>query len=221
MSTPEDDFIVVPLNMLPSELAGAAPEAVEAEKNRIRDEILCKTNSEIVDADAGRKLSDSNMALLRALGSDLNINAFTCNFRNPDGTLNDDIEEANYLNKRIAQILCVDSPSDDPTAIPLYLSSTEFAQHEYGDCNTNFKKRLGLPPSEEKLFVLRNVVMSPFPTDGNFISKLGTEFRRVVQKEVKVCRRHGLGTYNLTSQVIFMLIISALLDLSRAQSICS
>ena len=198
MSTPEDDFIVVPLNMLPSELEGAAPEAVEAEKKRIRDEILCKTNKEIVDADAGKIPSDSNMALLRALGSDLNINAFTCNFRYPGGTLNDDIEEANYLNKRIAQIMCVDSPSDDPTTIPMYLSSTEFAQHEYGDCNTNFKKRLGLPPSEEKLFVLRNVVMSPFPTDGNFISKLAAEFRKVVEKEVKVCRRCGRDTFRLT-----------------------
>ena len=173
--------------MLPSELAGAAPESVEAEKKRIRDEILCKTNQEIVDADAGKEPSDSNVVLLRALGSDLNINAFACNFRYPDGTLNDDIEEANYLNKRIAQIMCVDSPSNDPTSIPMYLSSTEFAQHAYGDCNTNFKKRLGLPRTEEKLFVLRNVVMSPFPTDGNFISKLAAEFRKVVEKEVMVC----------------------------------
>ena len=188
MSTPEDTFIVVPMNMLPSEeMEESTSEKVEAERKRIRDDILCKSNTEIVQADAEKPPTESNMALLRALGSDLNINAFTCNFRNADGTLNDDIEEANYLNKRVAQILCVDSPSDDPTNIPLYLSSTEFAPHEYGECVTKFKDRLGLDPdSSSSLFVLRNVVMSPFPTDGKFISKLATEFRKVVEKEVEV-----------------------------------
>ena len=187
MSTPEDSFIVVPLNMLPSELKeGSTMEDVEAEKKKIRDEILCKSNQEIMSADAGKPPEETNMALLRKLGSDLNINAFTCNFRYADGKLNDDIEEANYLNKRVAQILCVDSPSDDPTTIPLFLSSTEFTQKEYGECVSNFKKRLGLPPSDDNLFVLRNVVMSPFPTDGNFIAKLAAEFRQVVEREVQV-----------------------------------
>ena len=55
MSTKEDAFIVVPLNELPSELAkDSTPEKVEAEKQRIRDEILKKTNAEIVEADENR-----------------------------------------------------------------------------------------------------------------------------------------------------------------------
>lgn len=189
MSKPDDSFICVPLNQLPSELASdSTEEKVEKEKARIRDEILFKTDQEIITADQGKPHEETNIWLLRQLGSDLNINAFACNWKYPDGTINDDIEEANYLNKRVAQRLCVDSPADDPTIIPMYVSSTEFTQREYGKCNTIFKRRLHLPyeGDENTLFVIRNVVTSPFPTDGNFIAKLADQFRGVVEDEVKV-----------------------------------
>ena len=187
MSTKEDPFIVVPLNELPSELAkDSTPEKVEAEKQRIRDEILQKTNSEIVDADENRPKDRKALTLLRALGSDLNINAFSTNWRYSNGDLNDDVEEANYFNQRVIQRLSVDSPEDDPTQIPFYLTSTTFMTHEYGECVQHFKKRLGLYVDDVDLTVMRNVVMSPWPTDGNFIARLIAEFKKVLNEEVKV-----------------------------------
>ena len=186
MSTQEDPFIVVPLNELPSELAkDSTPEKVEAEKQKIRDRILLKSNEEIVNEDESRPKDDKALALLRALGSDLNINAFTTNWRYADGRLNDEVEEANFLNQRIIRRFSVDTPEDDPTKIPLYLSSTTFAVKEYGGCVQHFKKRLGLHPDNVDLTVLRNVVMSPWPTDGNFLVRLGQEFKSVLEEEVE------------------------------------
>lgn len=187
MSTKDDDFVVVPLNELPSELKpGSTPEKVEEEKQKIRDRILKKTNSEIVSEDEKRPEDDKALALLRALGSDLNINAFSTNWRYEDGTLNTEVEEANYFNLRVIQRLSVDSPEDEPTKIPLYLTSTTFQDHEYGKCVQHFKERLGLYVDQEDLIVMRNVVMSPWPTDGNFIARLVDEFRNILNEEVKV-----------------------------------
>jgi hypothetical protein len=189
MTTEKDCFITVPLNMLPSELKeGSTKEMVEAEKQRIREQILYKTNAEIVKEDAGRPDDDKTMQLLRALGSDLNINAFGLNWRHIDGTLNDDMEEANYLMERVVERLSVDQPEDDPTTIPIVLTSTEFSDELYGECKKKFSERLGLKPCTLDLFVLRNVVMSPFPTDGNFIGELARIFKGVVDEEVKVNR---------------------------------
>ena len=162
MSTKDDTFTVVPLNMLPSELKeGSTPEDVEAEKQKIRDRILSKSNEEIVSADADRS-DDKSMALLRALGSDLNINAFSINWKYANGEVNQDVEEANYFVQRCIERISVDSPEDDPTTIPFYLTSTTFPHKDYGECVQNFKRRLGLIADNVDLMVLRNVVMSPW-----------------------------------------------------------
>ncbi|KAK1715386.1 hypothetical protein BDP67DRAFT_617791 [Colletotrichum lupini] len=185
-------FVCVPFNMLPSELEpNATEEKIEAEKKRIRDEIVKKTNASIVAEDEARPDDEKVMKLLRSLGSDLNINAFALNFRYEDGRLNDDIEEANYLMQRVIEALSVDSPDDDPTKIPLFLTSTEFSDELYGECKANYVKRLGLEQSSQDLMVLRNVVMSPFPTDGNFINQLADIFYDVVAKETKIVRKRN------------------------------
>ncbi|KAJ2935439.1 hypothetical protein H1R20_g1657, partial [Candolleomyces eurysporus] len=74
-STP---YIVVPFNPLRFEESpySADADAVESEKEFIRTRILGRSNEDIVkDPDPGV------LAELRSLGSDLNINAFVCNFR--------------------------------------------------------------------------------------------------------------------------------------------
>lgn len=173
--------------MLPSELSKhTTDEQVQAEKARIRTDIIFKTNAEIVAEDRHRRGEDKAMRLMRALGSDLNINAFALNFRYENGTLNDDIEEANYLMQRVVGALSVESPNDRPADIPLFLTSTEFSDELYGECKKHFVRRLGLAPSTQDLMVLRNVVMSPFPTDQNFIRKLAATFYDVVAKETEV-----------------------------------
>lgn len=187
MSTSQDAFVVMPLNELPSETEpGSTTETVEAERQKIRDRILHKTNAEIVNEDENRPQDDKALVLLRALGSDLNINAFSTNWRYADGTLNTEVEEANYFNLRVIQRLSVDSPEDDPTEIPFYLTSTTFQLHEYGECAQHFQTRLGLYADQEDLVVMRNVVMSPWPTDGNFIARLIEEFKKVLNEEVQV-----------------------------------
>jgi len=113
----------------------------------------------------------------------LNINAFACNFRYADGTVNKDISEANYLNRRIFERLSVTSAGEDPGSVPFYLTSTIFAQKDYGECASYFKKRLQLE-GDGDLFVLRNVVMSPFSTTGNFVQKLADIFQQVLEEEV-------------------------------------
>jgi hypothetical protein len=162
---------------------------VENEKHRIREEIINKSNQEIVEHDKDLDQETKVMTLLRALGSDLNINAFALNWKHEDGRLNTDVHEANYLMTRVVQRLSVESPNVKPTAIPLYLTSTTFSHDLYGKCVARFKQRLGLEESEEPLMVLRNVVMSPlvtFSTHGNFINELERTFTTIIREEVKV-----------------------------------
>lgn len=194
----DSPFICVPFNELPSEVApDSTPAKVEAEKARIREEIVTKTNSEILKQDADRHPDQKATKLMRALGSDLNINAFALNFRyaptgsETQGRLNDDVEEANYLMQRVIEALSVDSPTDDPTQIPLYLTSTEFSDDLYGECKKHYMSRLGLKDSTQDLMVLRNVVMSPFPTDGGFIGELASIFRKTVERETEIVRKRN------------------------------
>ena len=139
MSTKDDNFIVVPLNELLSELKDGTPEEVEAEKQKIRARTLQKTNSEIVSEDESRPKENKALALLQALGSDLNMNSFSTKWRYADGNLNEDVEEANYFNLRVIRRLSVDSVEDDPTKIPFFLTSTTFMVHGYGKCVQHFK----------------------------------------------------------------------------------
>jgi hypothetical protein len=213
MTTEDMDFKVVPLNMLPSELkAGSTPEDVEAEKERIRTQILCRSNAEIVMADLNETDEDKkSLTLLRKLGSDLNINAFSLNFKltsGKDGVWNTDVEEANYLMARVVERLSVDSPDDDPSALEFVLTSTMFSKKLYDKCAANFKKRLSLKQDDLDLMVLRNVVMNPFPTENNFICQLATIFKRVVEEEVKVC-------YILVSTNYLIRITNFHLDMSN------
>lgn len=179
LSTDDDPFIIVPFNALPNE---SDPEQLEKDKEFIRKSILPKSNEEILRDDDKEKIMD----MLRALGSDLNINAFACNFK-IDGKPNEDVEEANYLNNRIYQRLSITKPDVYAQDIELFLSATTLKMTDYGKCCTNFKKRLGLETTTpQDLFVLRNVVMSPFQTAGRFVDELGKTFKKVVLEETTV-----------------------------------
>ncbi|GBF61633.1 aspartate 1-decarboxylase [Trichophyton mentagrophytes] len=185
-------YICIPFNRLPMEHAGydsLSPE-VNARRKHIQQNILDKTNEELMK-------NKDDMKYLRELGSDLNINAFALNWYREDGTLNDDLEEANYFMKRIVDRLSITSSAGCPREIPLYLTSTQFSSELYGECAQNFMKRLHLAPSAEELFVLRNVVMSPFPTHKKFICSLMKVFEEVIEEEVKnVWERNRRGKYH-------------------------
>ncbi|KAF8182752.1 pyridoxal phosphate-dependent transferase [Mycena galopus ATCC 62051] len=176
-----DDFIVVPFNPLVND---GDPAKEKEEKQFIRERIIAKSNRAIIaDKEA--------LVELCALGSDLNINAFACNFK-INGKVNDDVEDANYLNSQIFDRLSVTKVSELPQDIPLFLSSTVFGQAECDECLRNYQSsvlwRMGLETdSRQNLFVLRNV-MSPFQGAGNYSDKIAELFKGVLQEEVQVAR---------------------------------
>ncbi|KAM5346129.1 hypothetical protein ACJ41O_009134 [Fusarium nematophilum] len=182
-----DDFICVPFNMLPAEKHGdrhfhSAP--VENQRKKIRKLIIGKKDDDIFN-------SEDAMKLIRDLGSDLNINAFALNWKYKDGTLNEDLEEANYFMKRVVDRLSITNANTDPTTIPIFLTSTQFAYEDYGKCAATFMKRMGIQPCRQTLFVVRNVVMSPFPTRMDFIGELMGDLEEVIREEVEVCRKRN------------------------------
>ena len=90
--------------------------------------------------------------------SDLNINAFCFNFR-VNGKVNEDVEEANFLNNAVYRALSIIDEVVEVTKVPMFLSATTFEMETYGECCTHYKARLGLETqSKQDLFVLRNAV---------------------------------------------------------------
>ncbi|PSS37347.1 hypothetical protein PHLCEN_2v824 [Hermanssonia centrifuga] len=178
MDMDDPDLIVIPFNMLPSEMkSGATLADVEAEKIFIRDRILKPSNRELVaDHEA--------MHHVRGLGSDLMINAFACNFRLPDGTVNTNVTEANVLNSRIYEKLSVLTVDEKVADRDVWVMSTSLSQAKFGECLSNFKRRLGVE-GDEDLFVLVNVSMSPFPTEANFIGRLAESFKQTAKSFIK------------------------------------
>ena len=91
--------------------------------------------------------------------SDLNINAFCLNFRTADGKINEDVEEANFLNNAVYRALSIIDRPVEVVKLPMFISATTFEMGTYGECCTHYKERLGLETkSKQDLFVLRNVV---------------------------------------------------------------
>ncbi|KAJ4485314.1 pyridoxal phosphate-dependent transferase [Lentinula aciculospora] len=175
MSTSKSAFIVCPLNPLPAETNGK-PEDVEAQKELIRTKVLPIPNRELVN---DRK----TWKLVVEMGSDLSINAFAVNFKLGD-VLNEDIVEANYLNKRIFEALSITDANTDKKP-PLILTSTVLSQKTYSDCLLKFKDRLGLKGNQD-LYTLVNVVMSPWPTASGLTSEVAQSLQETIIKEREV-----------------------------------
>ncbi|KAF8265644.1 pyridoxal phosphate-dependent transferase [Lactarius quietus] len=176
MSIDHPSLLVVPFRMLPSEMrADTSAERVDEERRYIRDVLLRLTREELAN-------DPKACALMRQMGPDLVVNAFSCNFR-VDGAVNEDILEANYLNARIYDRLSFKSTSEKLDDQKLFIMSSILSQKEYGPCLTNFKRRIGLS-GQEDLFVLVNVTMSPFAA--KFTHTLAHAFREVAEEQVKI-----------------------------------
>jgi hypothetical protein len=192
MSTKEDNFVVTPFNMLPDEKLG--PDKVEEQKQKIRTLIIEKTNEQIVK-------SEEAMELIKILGSDLMINTFACNFK-VDGKINEDVIEANYLNQRLYEKFSLTNSKDTNLDKPLILTSTQFKQKDYKHCLTNFKNRLGLK-GDQDLYVLINVVMSPWVTEFEFLRKLTATFKETLQDIVEVTSTLQISHSLIQSRTLF------------------
>lgn len=178
MSTDTSYFIVTPMNELPSDTGHTDL------KKFIRDRILDVPNEVLIN-------DNEAMDVVIKMGSDLAINAFAVNFRFKDSTgqlvTNEDIVEANNLNKRIFERLSISKVTDNVLDKPLVLTSTQFKQDNYKNSLTHFKGRLGLKGNQD-LYVLVNVVMSPFPTQCNFTRQIADSLQKVIQEEVETSR---------------------------------
>jgi len=126
---------------------------------------------------------------LRLLGSDLMINAYAANFKVDDDDEevkegekrkrkpNTNVIEANYFNRRLFDALSVLKVADDVDSKDVLIMATSLSQKNYGDALRTYKRRLGLDPnSEDDLYVLVNVSMSPLPTQANFIGTMAKGF---------------------------------------------
>ncbi|KAE8316717.1 hypothetical protein BDV41DRAFT_527883 [Aspergillus transmontanensis] len=196
MTTKDDDyFICVLFHKLASEWKDPFNEhAIEEERNESDEKFSPKAIARLSRVMWANPRKKKLMTLLPGLGSDLGINAFALNWRydDKDRTWNPGIEEANYLARHVVEHLSIYSPDQDPTKIPFYLTLTEFTNELYGKCVKEFKRRLGLPQCDRPLFVLRNFVMSPFPTDNDFISTMVDYFGSVVEDGVRLCRKRNV-----------------------------
>ncbi|CAB4475881.1 unnamed protein product [Rhizophagus irregularis] len=186
MSTDDDNFIVTPFNMLPTENCFLPNlEKIKEEKHLIRTLIVEKSNHEIIECDPAKEL-------IKKLGSDLMVNTFACNFKlkvkeNSEEVLklNEDINEANYLNQRLYEEFSLTSSKDTNEKKFLILTSTKFKKENYGNCLKNFKNRLGLK-GDQDLYVLINVVMSPWVTEFDFLNELMKKFQSTLQDLAKL-----------------------------------
>ncbi|KAI5786778.1 pyridoxal-dependent decarboxylase domain protein [Pyronema domesticum] len=173
----KNEFKVVPFNKLPGENPGESTEEIQKD---IRKYIHGKENKEIL-------ASPTALNLLKRLGSDLTINCFAVNFKvgKDDKVWNKDVEMANRLNSSVVKRMTSVYPLQDPTDIEFFLTSTEFRQSVYQKCADTFKKCLDLEiESGVDLFVLRNVVMSPYTTTDRFLDTLVDAFGKIVDDEI-------------------------------------
>jgi hypothetical protein len=176
MARPEDRFVVVPVPHLSNAIPGDSDqEKIQFVRNRIDQ----KTNAEIQD-------DPEVMAILPEIGTDQNIITYAFNFKNPDGSLNTDLEKANRLNQALYKLLSIKAGSDI-YGYNLLVSTTSFEEEHYGTLfMEDYKKRLGVSDSTGKsITILRSTVMDPWITEAKgrpFIDIIEEEFRKAISQ---------------------------------------
>ncbi len=162
---------------LPEEING---QTDEAEKIKfIREQIDKKTNAKIQD-DA------KAMEVLREIGPDQNILTYAFNFKNPDGTVNNDLAKANRLNQALYKLLSI-KPGSDIYGYNLIVSTTNFETRHYGkEFMDDYKQRLQVGGSPgDSITILRSTVMDPWITEAKgrpFIDIIEEEFRKAISQ---------------------------------------
>lgn len=181
MAREEDDFIIVPVQRIPAEREGKSARAIRAQLEYIRDEIVPKSNDELL---ADKKA----MKLFRELGPDLVITTYAFNFKTRDG-LNRDLSQMNALNEAIFNALSIAPERDQVRSKPMIVTSSSFDPSVCGqEFVDHFMKRLSVKgkPGESVSFLI-STTMDPWLTDtadGNYIPTLIEALRRVVKKEI-------------------------------------
>jgi glutamate/tyrosine decarboxylase-like PLP-dependent enzyme len=177
----DDPFVIELIQRLPAVRAGKPEPEVRKQLERIRTEIVERTNEEIL-ADKGA------MTLFRELGSDQNIVSYAFNFL-VDGNRNQNVGLLNDLNKAVFTKL---SLGKDPGKTPdtkMFVTSSDLDPTTYGaPIVDDFRRRLGVTGSgDTPIGFLISTTMDPWLTDtaaGNFIPTLMQVMRETVLEAI-------------------------------------
>lgn len=179
LTLPRDDdpFVIEAIQRLPAVRRGEPEPSVRAELRRLRDEIVARSNEEIL-ADA------RTMELFRELGSDQNIVSYAFNLV-VDGRRNQDVAKLNDLNTKVFEQLSLGRDLDEVPKTPMFVTSSALDPVVYGtDIVEDFRRRLEVTGSPETpITFLISTTMDPWLTDtaaGNFIPTLMEVMRQAV-----------------------------------------
>lgn len=187
MASEDDDFTVTPFQRLPAEAAGKSPAEVRKQYGYVRDEIVPRTNEQLLN-------DPKAMKLFRELGSDQIIIAYSFNFKHTDGKLNRDAVLANELNNDIFATLSLQrfGGAYVPT-VPMFVTSSEFEPQTYGQAFVDeFARRLGVDARRgQSISFLVTTTMDPWLTDtseGSFIPTLISVLQETVETSIEKIR---------------------------------
>jgi glutamate/tyrosine decarboxylase-like PLP-dependent enzyme len=190
LATMEDErFKIVFFQELPSERAGASPDVVAAEKRYIRDHFVDVSNEKLkalLRSDA--KARD----LFAELGSDQVILAYSFNFYERPGRLNQDPGKVNTLMDKVFDRCSITKPPSSTAnlnKVELIVTSSSFDPDLYGaDFVDRYAERLGLPPGAGvPIDFLISTTMNPWTTetpDGDFL--------KVIERSLRTAVHHAL-----------------------------
>jgi len=178
----DDPFLIETIQRLPAARRGDPERAGEEGLRRIRDEIVPRTNEEIL-ADRG------TMELFRELGSDQNIVSYAFNLV-VDGKPNEDVDRLNDLNTAVFQELSLGRDADHVPDTKMFVTQSDLDPAVYGaPIVEDFRRRLGVTGSPATpIAFLISTTMDPWLTDtseGNFIPALMEVLRATVLAAVE------------------------------------
>jgi glutamate/tyrosine decarboxylase-like PLP-dependent enzyme len=152
MARPEDPFCVAFVQRIPAERDGFSEKEIELQLQHIRDWFVDKPNAEIVDG--------PHYDFFKQLGSDQTILTWAANFKNADGTWNQDVGRLNDFNTQLYMtfsMMPIPSPDGgdklkNPSDVKLILTSSSFGVSDYGpEFVESFLSRLGIKATREQL----------------------------------------------------------------------
>ncbi len=151
MARPGDPFRVAFVQRVPAEKDGLSEKEIELQLQHIRDWFVDKANAEIVEG--------PHYDFFKQLGSDQTILTWAVNFKNADGTWNQDIARLNDFNNQLYLTFSMMPDTrgggdklKNPSDVKLILTSSSFAVSDYGpEFVESFLSRLGVKATREQL----------------------------------------------------------------------
>ncbi|EGC37404.1 hypothetical protein DICPUDRAFT_54015 [Dictyostelium purpureum] len=169
LASSNDGFIVTTVNKPDEELLKKIKERIFRE-------------GEFIDTD--EIAQDSELVkLLSNVGADLNVLAYTFNFRNKDGTINDDYDSFIAFNKKINDRFDY-SPEQNLEEFDFVVSSTSFGP-SYGTTAINLMKRCGIDkfPDDFEVPLVRSAIMDIFSSQ-SIKNSVFTKIMNILKSEL-------------------------------------